>query len=150
MEPLKKQLFVKKAIEHFENSLHSLQSLDLRNFVSRFYYGYITLLFVLGLKEKGDWHKERSYNFPNENFLHIWQELKVWRIRADYEYERGKSFTLYEDELKVFLKKELIEHIEEELKPLIENDRFLSENLALKLTLFKSLEVVEKWLKLLI
>ena len=142
-----KELFLKKTLEHLEASFYSLQKLDFRNFASRFYYAYINLLFILEIKEKGDWHKEENYNFPSDNFKKIWRNLKIWRIRADYEYESGKSFSLYEEEFIEFLKKELMEHITEELIPFLKNHKM---DEGTKLILLRHLEVIKRWLKLIL
>jgi len=141
-------LFLKKTLEHFEDAEEALQRLDFRNFASRFYYGYISLLYVLGIKRRGDWHKKESYKFPSESFKDIWEALRVWRIKADYEFFEGKSFSLFEEEFKEFLKEYLIEHLEEEIKPFLEENEFL--NLGLKLILLKKLEGLTKWLRLIV
>lgn len=143
-----KALFLKKTLDHLENSKKSLQIPDFRNFASRFYYGYISLLFLLDIKKKGDWHKKNSYEFPSENFEGIWQGLRIWRIRADYEYYQKKSFSLFEEEFKEFLRKGLIEHLEEELKPLLEKSTNM--DLSARLLLLKNLEGIVKWLMLML
>jgi len=156
----KKELFLKKILDHFESSQKSLQQLDFRDFASRFYYGYIFLLDVVGIKRRGGWHKLNSYSFPSKTFERVYEELRIWRNRADYEFHKDKSFSQdyefhkdksfsqFEEEFKEFLKNELIEHLNEEIKPLIENEKSLS--LSVKLILLKKLEGIIKWLKIMI
>jgi len=66
-----------------------------------------------------------SYSFPSKTFEKVWKELRIWRNRMDYE-----------------------EHLKEEIKPLIENEKSLS--LSVKLILLKKLEGIIKWLKIMV
>ncbi|RUM29726.1 MAG: hypothetical protein DSY42_05890 [Aquifex sp.] len=148
------EFLLRKTIEHLETSQNALSEFNFRDFASRFYYAYINLLALLGIKKGGHWHKKESYEFPSDsNFEKVWEELNVWRLLADYEVRkvqeqvgrRKKFFSEVENEFKEFLRVELINFLEDELKIyLLKSD--LSE--PVKYLILKKLEVVIQWLKI--
>jgi len=76
---------LKRSFEFFHSSFTALQNGDLRNFCSRFYYGYATLIrFLENLP--GDLHK---LDIKNKELKNWYKKLRGLRIAADYGfYER--------------------------------------------------------------
>ncbi len=141
--------FLLKSYEHLASADSLLTKGLKRDFISRFYYGYISILKAI-YPCKGNWHDINTYRNAPEHIRKYFPKLKAWRIRSDYEFHEEKTHLqeYMEGELLTFMTEDLLELISEglipELKRLVREYESYSSLLYL---IIKELEEISVWLK---
>ncbi len=138
-----------KAYEHFSSAYLLLTRGLKRDFISRFYYGYISVLRST-YNCKGGWHDDDTYNSAPDHIKSYFNKLKAWRIKSDYEYHEGGTHTegYMEGELTEFITGDIIKLISEGLIPELKRLSINHQNHnGLLYLIIKELEEISTWLK---
>lgn len=133
-----------KAYDHVETSCALVKEGNYRDFCSRFYYAYVTLLRSL-YDCRGDWHRKDTYRGVPDNLNNYREKLRVWRIIADYERYGEHSWMDREEELIEFLCTDFLDILE----TIVHEIKSLRDQNHVAYLIIKKIREISRWLKVL-
>ncbi len=136
-----------KAYEHIETSYLLVEKGNYRDFCSRFYYAYITLLRSI-YKCRGNWHDKNTYRGIPKHLNSYRDKLRVWRIMADYTTTEQEKWCEKEEEFLEFLYTDFLDILNTIVDELESVENY-NKCKHIAYLIIKKVKEMHKWLKLL-